>query len=188
MSDSPQADGPGATRRALRTYAAAAVSGFLLLIFFVRSGEPARPRATAAVASEPVQYVSIPDTYQAQFSYCMQQVPVAPQQALPACERAVALDPQNLTARHNLGYAYRVVGRLDLAIETLEGVARERPENTRTLFELASAYADAGRIEEASDRFLAVIALEPSHGFAQQRLQALEQQRVAAGAAAAPAR
>ncbi len=92
----------------------------------------------------------------------------APQEALTLtdtvalCEAALGADhPDTLTARHNLAYAYRAVGRVGEAVglfeENLAGsvrvLGRDHPDTLIARGNLAGAYQAVGRVGEAVGLF-----------------------------------
>ena len=95
------------------------------------------------------------------------------QEAVATFERAVELEPRNVTALHDLGYAYRVVGEYAKALAILEPLVQNYPRRVISLFELGKAYADSGRSTRARATFLQVLAVMPTHRAAQQELEKL---------------
>lgn len=151
-------------RRQLRwAYGLIVVLVLLLVISLNRGGPQQTPSAEPAGESAQVE-----------FDRCL--AGLSAEQAhlvVETCERAVELDPTNLSAQHNLGYAYRVTGNSVGAIEVLKGVLEGDPLNVRTMYELGSAYVDAGQTDEARRTFQELLAIQPDHGWASQQLQEL---------------
>jgi Flp pilus assembly protein TadD len=94
-------------------------------------------------------------------------------EAIPVCQRAVALAPANPDARHNLGYAYRMIDQPDRAIELLAAVASEHGDRAVTWYELGMAQLAVGSKDDARASFERVLALAPDHVPARQRLAEL---------------
>ena len=78
--------------------------------------------------------------------------------------------PEDADARYNLGLAYRVKGQDELAIIELEQARQQSPDVADIEAELAEAYHNLGRIEEARQAAERALALEPGHERAQRIL------------------
>ncbi len=63
--------------------------------------------------------------------------------------RAIALDPEELDAKYNLGIILLSLQRSDEAVEVLESIGLQDPDDTRHLAPLALALLQMGEVEEA---------------------------------------
>lgn len=72
-----------------------------------------------------------------------------PAAARPSAEQAVAIAPDLFAARNALGRVLIELGELDAGIRELETAVKLAPESPEAHFALASAYARAGRKEDA---------------------------------------
>jgi tetratricopeptide (TPR) repeat protein len=72
-----------------------------------------------------------------------------PQAAAEYFERALALDPENLTARHHLAATQWQLGRLTSAQENLELILKADPRDSQALLLLCSVFIDARRYAAA---------------------------------------
>ncbi|KPL08556.1 hypothetical protein AMJ71_08110 [candidate division TA06 bacterium SM1_40] len=82
-------------------------------------------------------------------------------------ERAAELRPDNFRYAANLGIAYRLAGRADLAIAQFERAVELEPNRFENYANLARAYHLAGREELAMDALEAAVRLSP--GFVEGR-------------------
>jgi predicted O-linked N-acetylglucosamine transferase (SPINDLY family) len=81
-------------------------------------------------------------------------------EAIVACHRAIALEPDFAQAYYNLGNALREVGRLDEAIVAYDRVIALKPEFTEAHNNLGNALREVGRLDEALAAYRRAIALE----------------------------
>lgn len=91
-------------------------------------------------------------------------------QAVAACAAAVRAAPDLPEAHFALGEAMIMKGKTDLAIACYRTIIDLRPENIEARVELANALAREMRLEEAIAEMEAVLALDPDHGPAHERL------------------
>jgi Flp pilus assembly protein TadD len=90
-----------------------------------------------------------------------------PGEAVPLLVQARELDPHNGAAAINLGGAYILQGKHDLAVPVLEAAARLEPDNPMVWTNLAAAYlgklpfATRGRQDRAIEAYEKVLILEP---------------------------
>jgi tetratricopeptide (TPR) repeat protein len=131
---------------------------------------PAFARAVERIPSWPEARVNLG-------SACYQLASVQPPEAAKAClEQAVeqfewvVAQPQatvpasvSVPAALNLAAALHALGRRDDAIDQLEALARSHPDHRDVHFNLALAYAQAGRVEEAKAAVAAELALDGGH-------------------------
>lgn len=75
-----------------------------------------------------------------------------------AFERVHEKWPDNLDVTLWLAYVKRYGGELDGAIKLLEATAKKNPTNSGVLKDLADCYFDAGKTDEAVDRYVDAIA------------------------------
>lgn len=85
-----------------------------------------------------------------------------PSAGLVALEQAVANDPTDVDARRRLGFELQRRGRASEALEQFRRVARLDP-GTRSSFELAVAFSNAGHFDEAQKIYLDLLAESPNH-------------------------
>jgi TolB-like protein/Flp pilus assembly protein TadD len=79
-------------------------------------------------------------------------------------ERALALDPGDLSLLGNTANFLLVLNRLDEARSLQETVVRRDPVNTTALFNLANAQRLTGRLDEAIDSYHTALSLSPARG------------------------
>ncbi|HMK85636.1 MAG TPA: tetratricopeptide repeat protein, partial [Steroidobacteraceae bacterium] len=82
--------------------------------------------------------------------------------ALEQAREILNASPGHPIARLILGAAYRRGGRLDLALEVLEPLAREQPNAVPVYLELGVARAEAGRGPEAIAALKRAVQLQPA--------------------------
>lgn len=85
-----------------------------------------------------------------------------PDRARDAYERALALDPELLDARVNLGCLHHEAGRLAEAEALYRAVVAARPDDATARFDLAVALEDQGRDGEAREAYEACLAADAS--------------------------
>jgi adenylate cyclase len=74
-----------------------------------------------------------------------------PEEAIEYVQKAMRLSPiYPAWFLHRLGMAYRLTGRYDEAIEALKRFRERNPEHVHSYTELAIAYGQSGRMEDAS--------------------------------------
>ncbi len=71
-------------------------------------------------------------------------------------QQALVLEPENVTARANLGTTYERMKRHQEAIALYEGILAQHPELGEMRYNLARNYQAAGQIAEAQTQYLAV--------------------------------
>jgi tetratricopeptide (TPR) repeat protein len=76
---------------------------------------------------------------------------------------AVALDPENLVARHRLAAALREAGRLDEAQRQYEEAVAREPRWGQARLELGGLLEDRGALAEALQRYQEGLRLDPTH-------------------------
>ncbi len=77
-------------------------------------------------------------------------------------ERAIALDPNDLQVRAQLGYLKAATqGQPDVHVEVLRQILRKDPLDTNSLWVLGVALMDAGRPEESLDAYYKLLELNP---------------------------
>ena len=79
-------------------------------------------------------------------------------------ERALALDPTDLTVVSNAAGFLKTLGRLDEALALDEAIVRRDPVDTASLSTLASDQRWSGRYDEAIASFHTVLSLNPARG------------------------
>jgi tetratricopeptide (TPR) repeat protein len=81
--------------------------------------------------------------------------------AIAEWQEALALDPDCVEARYNLGIAYADEGNFDLAIEELRAVIRATPLDLDARRELAEIFLDAGKSQDAIDELRQILTFAP---------------------------
>ena len=81
--------------------------------------------------------------------------------AIRAYRQYLAVDPDSVQARSNLGAALAHVGRYDEAIEEYGHALAKSPDNPALLLNLGLAYYKTGRLAEAAARFERAASLAP---------------------------
>ena len=80
-----------------------------------------------------------------------------------ACERAVELDPNRVTAARQL-IANRVErGELRSAYQAAQALVKRRPESAETHFAMSYVYRYAGMLQQSADECNAALALDPGN-------------------------
>ena len=87
-----------------------------------------------------------------------------PQNAVPDYRRVVELDPENADAHWYLGLGLVEIGRYDEALEHLEFVERQRPNDLDLLVAKARSHSGLGRPDEANSLLDRVLTIDPEHG------------------------
>ncbi len=85
-------------------------------------------------------------------------------------EKAAELDPENATARHNLGSVLGGLGRHAEALPHIERAIELDPKRRDTHFDRATALTRLGRLDEAAAAFERVLAIDPGDRLARYRL------------------
>jgi len=75
------------------------------------------------------------------------------EEAVAAFLRVLEIDPENRTARLELGYLNAGLGRWAEAVKFLASVSRREPDNRRLKLDLAYALQHAGELEQAEGEF-----------------------------------
>jgi Flp pilus assembly protein TadD len=91
-------------------------------------------------------------------------------QAVPAWEKALALDPNDPRAHDNLGVALAERGRLDEAIAEYRKSLELNSDSSHTHNNLGTALAEKGMLEEACQHFEKAVELNPDNASAQTNL------------------
>jgi tetratricopeptide (TPR) repeat protein len=89
-------------------------------------------------------------------------------------QRALAADPDDVSARYNLAIAYKLGGMQDLALEELSRVAQIQPDFGDAHYEIGALLARLGRREEAVEALKRARELSPEDGRAGRLLARLE--------------
>ncbi|MEO6064285.1 MAG: tetratricopeptide repeat protein [Lysobacterales bacterium] len=76
-------------------------------------------------------------------------------------ERALAIDPADLSALGGAALLLQSLGRLDQSLELNQAIVRRDPVNVRALYNLGTDQAWAGRFDEAIASFRTVLNLSP---------------------------
>src|SRR5829696_893463 len=76
-------------------------------------------------------------------------------------KKDVEQNPQDLTARYNLGTAYLVEGKYLEAAEAFKFVAEKKPDDADALAKMAMAYTSANKYEEAAEALKRALGLLP---------------------------
>ncbi|WP_298271449.1 glycosyltransferase [Geobacter sp.] len=93
--------------------------------------------------------------------------------AVTQFERAVAADPMNPIASHNLAAVYRKTGRSADAARACLGIVEQNESEVPTLIALAELAAERNDVTEARKRYEQVLAVEPENKAAAGALAAL---------------
>ena len=72
--------------------------------------------------------------------------------AVVELEAAVALDPENVSARYHLGLAFFLTGELDAAVTQLKEALKGESDTGRIQFLLGQVHLEARRFEAAQDQ------------------------------------
>jgi tetratricopeptide (TPR) repeat protein len=92
------------------------------------------------------------------------------------CERALEVDPANLSALGQMGLAEMRLGRIGRAIRTLERARSIAPEDKKILNTLGVAYARSGRDDEAREAWRHALAIDPDYESARRNLERLQRE------------
>jgi protein O-GlcNAc transferase len=95
-------------------------------------------------------------------------------EAQQAFAQALALEPANVQARHNLGYALQCQGAVAEAMAAYEIVLRSATPLAQSAFNLGELLADTGRDVEAEQAFTHASGLDPGLVLAHVNLGALQ--------------
>ncbi len=87
-------------------------------------------------------------------------------EALPAFERALAIEPDNVLAKEGKGALLTVTGDYEGALEILEQLLKEEPDNAYALSYKGEALRLQGRHEEALAALDRALEVEPGDAFA----------------------
>ena len=82
----------------------------------------------------------------------------------------VERNPEDLTARYNLGTAYLVEGKPLEAAEQFKYVAEKKPDDADALDKLGMAYTSANRFDEAADAYRRALRRQPQSAYLHQAL------------------
>jgi tetratricopeptide (TPR) repeat protein len=100
----------------------------------------------------------------------------APEEAMDAYRRALALDPAHADARLNLGRLHHERGELAEAEACYRQVVAARPEDATAAFDLGVALEDLGRLGEAAGAYEAALAADPRYADAHFNLAGVYEQ------------
>src|SRR5918995_31163 len=106
---------------------------------------------------------ALPDTLEELLALgqrCLDERKVA--EAQRVFERALILDPANVVARHNLGYALECQGASADAIAAYEAAVQSPAPLAQSAFNLAVLLARAGRNDEARQAFQHTLERDPT--------------------------
>jgi len=95
--------------------------------------------------------------------------------AIEAYEQAIAIMPANMLAQLNLGALLLRMEETEKAIAIFERLRSDVPELTAALYNLGSAYEQAGRRGDAAEAFRQFLEREPGNQAAQRKLEELVQ-------------
>ncbi|HYM61970.1 MAG TPA: tetratricopeptide repeat protein [Thermoanaerobaculia bacterium] len=82
-------------------------------------------------------------------------------QAVTACDRAVASDPQNPDVHVTIGDVRRQTGRPDEAVAAYQRALQQQPNNAEAILGLAETYRITGNLGEAEKSYRRAIELQP---------------------------
>ena len=91
-------------------------------------------------------------------------------EALNANKKAVALSPQDATARYNLGITFTELNRLDEAETSYRQAINLKPHYVEAHSNLGVTLRELGRLDEAEASFTQAIALKPDYAIAHHNL------------------
>lgn len=86
------------------------------------------------------------------------------EEAADCFQRAMAIDPSNISVLYNLGTLYMQQGRFAEALEKFETVLIERPHHFDALFNSGLCHLYDERKDEALSHFVRAAKLRPDHG------------------------
>ena len=87
--------------------------------------------------------------------------------------RALSSNPNDASARYNLGIAYKLGGMADLALQELCRVAEMESDFGDVHYEIGVLHAKSGRAEEAIAALTRAVELDPGHARAERLLERL---------------
>ncbi len=90
--------------------------------------------------------------------------------AIQLLEKAIALDPINLSGQVLLGWTYHLAGKANEATATLEKATTQDPNNIEALNALGIVYLVSGQLTEAIKTHQAAVALKPNNEIAHYNL------------------
>lgn len=90
--------------------------------------------------------------------------------AIQLLEKAIALDPSNLSGQVLLGWTYHLAGKADEATATLEKATIQNPQNIEALNALGIVYLVGGRLNEAIQTHQAAVQLKATNEIAHYNL------------------
>ncbi len=134
--------------------AEAQLSRALVAMYYDREYAVAKAGIERAIALNPS---SVDAHFWAEFYYTY--VEHSLEKAVTANRQAAELDPLDLSIASRLGQVLIIFGRVDEAIDHLEGILRLDPDHMVTYLELADAYSRIGDYNKAIDRAERAIAL-----------------------------
>ena len=85
------------------------------------------------------------------------------EEAVAACQEAIALNADDFSTHNTLGNAFRELGLIDEAIESFKKALRLRTDVAEIYFNLAKVLKDNGGLDEAVSLFLKAIELKPRY-------------------------
>jgi tetratricopeptide (TPR) repeat protein len=105
----------------------------------------------------------------------LEQSGAAPEQILPAYQRAVELDPESASAHVNLGTLYYHLRQWELAEKHYRASVEARPDYPLAHFNLGNLYDELGDWAHALEEYLNALRLEPDYSDAHYNLALLYQ-------------
>jgi len=88
--------------------------------------------------------------------------------------KALDLDPKFINAQRGLGLTYIALGRIDEAVEILEGAVKDYPKVALLYDDLAKVYMLSHDYEKAVDAYHKVIELAPDSPMAREAEKAIQ--------------
>ncbi len=83
--------------------------------------------------------------------------------AVPALEEAAALDKDNLSTHLALGWCYKRLGRIDMAIESLQNAQQAEPEEAIVYYNLACYWSLAKDKQHALENLSRALAMDANY-------------------------
>jgi tetratricopeptide (TPR) repeat protein len=85
-------------------------------------------------------------------------------------EKVLATNPKHCNARWQMGLIQGFQGDFDGSLATLQGLAREFPNDLNVRNDLAMTFMMLGMIDEAGAEFREIVRMDPSHENANKQL------------------
>ncbi len=99
--------------------------------------------------------------------------------AIPIYLKAIALDPQNPVAYHNIAGSYRDTGHVDLALTNFQKAIALNPNFIFTYRSLADLYWRLGDWVDCKESLLRILRIDPTDENSRRALQAVEEKLAA---------